>query len=46
MTLANEALLDEHFTPVGKGTLDSKKRIALTKAIEALQAVIGGAERV
>ncbi|MDD5558101.1 hypothetical protein [Candidatus Methylomirabilis sp.] len=38
---ANEALLDEHFTLVGKGTLDSKKRIALTKAIEALQAVIG-----
>ena len=41
MTLVNEALLDEHFMPVGKGTLDSKKRIALTKAIEALQAVIG-----
>jgi len=38
---ANEAVLDEHFTPVGKGALDSKKRIALTKAIEALQAVIG-----
>lgn len=41
MISSNEALLDEHFTPVGKGTLDSKRRIALTKAIEALQAVIG-----
>ena len=41
MMSANETLLDEHFTSVGKGTLDSKKRIALTKAVEALQAVIG-----
>lgn len=39
--LTNGALLDEHFTSVGKGTLDSKKRIALTKAIEALQTIIG-----
>src|SRR5574337_1667434 len=38
---ANETLLDEHLTSVGNGTLDSKRRIALTKAIEALQAVIG-----
>ncbi len=41
MMSSDEALLDEHFTPVGKGALDSKKRIALTKAIEALQAVNG-----
>ncbi len=41
MMSSNEVLLDEHFTPVGKGTLDSKNRIALSKAIEALQAVIG-----
>lgn len=34
-------LLDENFKVIGQGTLDSKKRIALTKAIEALHAVFG-----
>jgi hypothetical protein len=33
--------LDNKFEPVGEGALDSKKRIVLTKAIEALQAEIG-----
>ena len=37
----NETLLDENFRPVAKGTLDSKKRIALTKAVEALRDVFG-----
>jgi hypothetical protein len=39
--VTTETLLDENFELVGEGTLDSKKRIALTKAIEALQATIG-----
>jgi len=38
---ANEALLDENFKRLGEGILDSKKRIALTKAIAVLQATIG-----
>ena len=33
--VTTETLLDENFELVGEGTLDSKKRIALTKAIEA-----------
>lgn len=36
-----EILLDETFEPVGEGTLDSKKRIALTKAMGALRTVFG-----
>ena len=39
--MTTTTLLDENFEPAGEGTLDSKKRIALTKAIEALQAAIG-----
>jgi len=36
-----DTVLDKNFEPIGKGTLDNKKRIALTKAIEALQTAIG-----
>lgn len=39
--MATTTLLDENFESAGEGTLDSKKRIALTKAIDALQAAIG-----
>ena len=38
---AIEALLDEHFKTVGKITLDSKKRIALSKAVDALRGLFG-----
>lgn len=40
MPVAQEPV-DENFKPVGKATLDNKKRIALTKAIEALRDVFG-----
>lgn len=36
-----DALLDENFEAVGEGTLDSKRRIGLAKAIGALHAVFG-----
>ncbi len=38
---ATEALLDENFKAVGESTLDAKKRIGLTKAIDALQGLFG-----
>jgi hypothetical protein len=33
--------IDQNFEPVGKGTLDNKRRIALAKAIDALRDVFG-----
>ncbi len=38
---ATEALLDENFKVVGESTLDAKKRIGLTKAIDALRGLFG-----
>ena len=38
---ATSPLLDDKFQPAGKGSLDSRKRIALTRALEALRTVFG-----
>lgn len=34
-------LLDDKFEPAGQGTLDSRKRIAVTKAVERLPDIFG-----